>query len=301
MLTAVNRRWFLQFTALAGAGIALARPGRCLLAAAKATPNADRLGWRLACCAYSFNQLSFYETIEKVSALGLDSIEGFVWQKLSPEKPKVLTNFSMSAAERKEMKKRMSDAGVRLVSTYCSKLEVKDDCRRTFEFAKEMGMEFLVAEPPAEAYDMIEALANEFQVSLAVHNHPQPSQYWSPDVLLARSKGRGPRIGACADTGHWCRSNLCPVEQLKRLQGRVVSFHLKDVDTFGEKKAECCPWGTGKGRLKEILAEMKREGFKGVFGIEYEPYKPENFERIRECIAWFDKTAGELSVCGRSG
>ena len=292
MPTAVNRRWFLQSAALTGAGIALAGPANVLPGAgAKAAPNADRLGWRLACCAYSFNKLSFYETIEKVAALGLDSIEGFLWQQLSPEKPKVQTNSAMSSAERQEMKKRMSDAGVRLVSTYCNKLEEKDACRRTFEFAKEMGMEFLVAEPPEGAYDMIETLANEFNISLAVHNHPQPSPYWSPDVLLARSKGRGPRIGACADTGHWCRSNLGPVEQLKRLQGRVVSFHLKDVDTFGEKKAECVPWGTGKGRLREILAEAKRQGFKGVFGIEYEPYKPENFERIRECIAWFEKAA----------
>jgi sugar phosphate isomerase/epimerase len=189
----------------------------------------------------------------------------------------------------------MSDANVRLVSTYCSKLEEADASRKTFEFAKEMGMEFLVAEPPVGAYDMVEKLCNEYQISLAVHNHPQPSPYWSPDVFLERSKGRGPRIGVCADTGHWCRSNLEPVEQLKRLQGRVVSFHLKDVDTFGEKKAECAPWGTGKGRIREILVEMKRQGFKGVFAIEYEPYKPENFELVRQCAAYFEKVAAELA------
>lgn len=296
MSTTLSRRAFLQAASMTAAGVAISGPGLGTLAqAAKATPKAERLGWRLACCAYSFNKLSFYETIEKVSALGLDSIEGFVWQKLSPEEPKVLTNAELSPAQRKEMNKRMSAAGVRLVSTYCNKLEEKDACRRTFEFAKEMGMEFLVAEPPVEAYEMLDALANEYQVSVAVHNHPQPSPYWSPDVFLERSKGRSPRIGVCADTGHWCRSNLCPVEQLKRLQGRVVSFHLKDVTAFGEFKAECCPWGTGKGRLKEILVEMKRQGFQGVFGIEYEPYKPENFESIQQCIAWFEKTASELA------
>jgi sugar phosphate isomerase/epimerase len=299
MHNTLNRRHFLQSTAFAGASLVLGSPLASRASSAAGASAASRLGWRLACCAYSFNKLSFYETIEKVRALGLTAIEGFVWQPLSPDKPKVQTNAILSPAERREMKLRMADANIGLVSTYCSKLQEPDASRKTFEFAKEMGMEFLVAEPPVEAYEMLDKLCNEYQISLAVHNHPQPSPYWSPDVFLARSKGRSPRIGTCADTGHWCRSNLCPVEQLKRLQGRVVSFHLKDVDTFGEKKAECVPWGTGKGRLREILIEMKRQGFRGVFAIEYEPYKPENFDRVRECAAWFEKTAAELAGSGK--
>jgi len=293
MRNTICRRGFLQSAAAAGVGLGLNVP-TLGSAAPRATSNANRLGWRLACCAYSFNKLSFYETIDKVRALGLGAIEGFVWQRLSPEKPKVLTNAQLSAADRREMKLRLADADMRLVSTYCNKLEEPDASRQVFEFAKELGMEFLVAEPPTAAYDMLEKLCNEYQISLAVHNHPQPSPYWSPDVFLERSQGRGPRIGVCADTGHWCRSNLEPVVQLKRLQGRVVSFHLKDVDTYGDKKAECVPWGTGKGRIPEILVEMKRQGFKGVFGIEYEPYHPENFERIRACGTYFEKVAGEL-------
>jgi sugar phosphate isomerase/epimerase len=293
MRNTMSRRGFLQSAALAGAGLALNVPWSV---SAAATPNADRLGWRLACCAYSFNKLSFYETIEKVRALGLRAMEGFVWQRLSPDKPKVLTNAQLSAADRREMRTRLADADIRLVSTYCNKLEELDASRQIFEFAKEMGMEFLVAEPSVAAYDMLEKLCNEYQISLAVHNHPQPSPYWSPDVFLERSKGRGPRIGVCADTGHWCRSNLEPVVQLKRLQGRIVSFHLKDIDTYGEKKAECVPWGAGKGRIAEILVEMKRQAFKGVFAIEYEPYKPENFDRVRECIAYFEKVAGQLGA-----
>lgn len=295
MHNSLNRRHFLRSAAMAGAGVVASSSMLPLATSAQGVSGSGRLGWRLACCAYSFNKLSFYQTIEKIRALGLNSVEGFLWQQLSPDKPKIQTNAQLSAADRREMKLRLSDANVRLVSTYCNKLEEPDASRKTFEFAKEMGMEFLVAEPPVEAYDMLEKLCNEYQISLAVHNHPQPSPYWSPDVFLARSKGRGPRIGTCADTGHWCRSNLCPVEQLKRLQGRVVSFHLKDVDTFGEKKAECVPWGTGKGRIREIMAAMKRQGFRGVFAIEYEPYKPENFDRIRECVAWFETTAREMA------
>ena len=69
---------------------------------------------------------------------------------------------------------------------------------------------------------------------LAIHNHPQPSHYWDVDTVLATCKGRSKWIGACADTGHWCRSGLNPVACCKLLEGRLINFHLKDVAEFDE-------------------------------------------------------------------
>jgi len=45
---------------------------------------------------------------------------------------------------------------------------------------------------------------------------------------LSVVKDRDPRIGACADTGHWVRSGLKPLECLKILQGHIMSVHLHD-------------------------------------------------------------------------
>jgi sugar phosphate isomerase/epimerase len=174
-------------------------------------------------------------------------------------------------------------------------LQKEDASRKIFEWAKGMGVETLVAEPPFKAYDMIEGLCDEYEISLAVHNHPAPSRYFDPATVAKVCEGRGKRIGACCDTGHWVRSGFDPVKACKKLEGRIVSFHLKDVDRFGDKKAECVPWGTGKGDIAGILEEMHRQGFKGVFTIEYEPYRPENFEKIAQCIAFFDETAKKLS------
>jgi sugar phosphate isomerase/epimerase len=80
------------------------------------------------------------------------------------------------------------------------------------------------------------------------------------------------------------------------LKGRVLTFHLKDVSAFGDKEAECVPWGTGKGDIEAILKEMYGQKFRGVFGIEYEPYRPENFEKILQCVAYFDQVAAQLSA-----
>ncbi len=80
------------------------------------------------------------------------------------------------------------------------------------------------------------------------------------------------------------------------LKGRVINLHLKDVSQFGVKGAECVPWGTGKGNIGGILKELHAQGFKGAFGIEYEPYKPENFQLITQCIEYFESVAAELAA-----
>jgi len=298
MRNAVNRRDFLRTAGAVGAGVGLAGLGGAGLMAVEAadrTPHAEKLGWHLGCAAYSFNRLTFYETIDKVAGLGLRRIEIFDWQKLSGQRPGVQTNESMTADDRREAKKRLADAGVELAACYCRALAEEDACRRRFDFAKEMGIETLVAEPPLEAYDMIERLCDEYQVNLAVHNHPAPSNYWNPDTLLKVSKGRSRRIGACCDTGHWVRSGIRPVDALKKLEGRIISFHLKDVDSFGNRDAECVPWGTGAGDIEGILKEVRRQGFKGLFAIEYEPYSPDNLPKIAQCVAYFDKVAAALA------
>jgi sugar phosphate isomerase/epimerase len=87
------------------------------------------------------------------------------------------------------------------------------------------------------------------------------------------------------------RSDIKPVEAVKQLEGRVISFHVKDLNEFG-MKAHDVPWGTGRADLKGILAEVKRQGVKPVFSMEYEHRY--TFTELAACVAYFDKAAGEL-------
>src|SRR3990167_5096278 len=103
MCRAIDRRSFLKVTGSVGAGLGLAGLGVPALFAAKAckgTPHAEKLGWRVACCAYTFNHLPFAEAVEKTAALGLKCIEGFAWQPLSKASDKVQTNEAMPAEAR---------------------------------------------------------------------------------------------------------------------------------------------------------------------------------------------------------
>ena len=70
------------------------------------------------------------------------------------------------------------------------------------------------------------------------HDHPkQPRnpnyRMWDPNYVLSVVKDRDPRIGSCADTGHWVRSNLKPVDCLRILEGRIISSHLKGSQPDG--------------------------------------------------------------------
>ena len=92
----------------------------------------------------------------------------------------------------------------------------------------------LVAEPPTNALDIVEKLCIEYNIKVAIHDHPKGhSIYWNPEAVLAAIKGRTPLMGACADVGHWVRSGLDPVECLKKLDGHIIALHFKDLNKYG--------------------------------------------------------------------
>jgi sugar phosphate isomerase/epimerase len=288
----MNRRDFLKSSGAVGAGIGLAALNRPSLAAAELTkgaPHAEKLGWRLGCQAYSFNQFTFFEAIDKTASLGLHYIEGYPGQRIS-KKLSAAMGADMPAAQRKEVLKKLADSGVKMVN-----FGVGGCDRRHFEFGKEMGVETLVAEPGENDFDEIDKLCGEFKINLAIHNHPKPSHYWNPDTVLKVCKGHSKRIGACADTGHWARSGFKPVDCLKKLAGRIISLHFKDLNKMG-MDAHDVPWGTGVCDVKGMLIELRRQKLKAVFSIEYEYHWENSLPDIAKCVAYFDHAALDIAA-----
>ena len=205
-------------------------------------------------------------------------------------------NEYSSAEMRKAIKQKLADAGVKLVNYgVCGLPKDADQSRKMFDFAKEMGIETIVSEPAEDAFDTIEKLCDEYEINVAIHNHPKPSHYWNPDTVLKVCKGRSKRIGACCDTGHWPRSGLNPIECLKKLEGRIISFHFKDLNKLSPAGHDV-PWGTGACDVKGMLAEVHRQGVKAVFSIEYEYHWDNSLPEIAQCVKYFDKVAAQLAA-----
>jgi L-ribulose-5-phosphate 3-epimerase len=75
-------------------------------------------------------------------------------------------------------------------------------------------------------------------------------------------------------------------------------LHFKDLDETG-MKAHDVPWGMGVGQAKEMLAELKRQKFRGAICVEYEWNWENSLPEIAECIKFFNATAAELAAEGK--
>ncbi len=262
----------------------------------KGAPAAEALGWHLGCQAYSFNRFTFYEAIDKVHALGLHYIEAYPGQTLSKEKPDAKFDHNMPAELYSEVLDRLKAADIKLINYGVVGLGTDEaEDRKVFDFAKAMGIQTIVSEPPPEAFDLLDKLTDEYGINVALHNHPEPSRYWNPDTVLEACEGHSKRIGSCSDTGHWLRSGIDPVDAVKELEGRIICLHFKDLDEFGNKDAHDVPWSTGVANVRGILAELLRQGFQGVFSVEYEYDWDDSLPDIALSIANFNEIAKSLT------
>ena len=265
-----------------------------LLRAQGQTP-AEKLGWQLAIHSYTFQKFSIFDAIDKSAALGVKymSISG----SAILEGTNKLTTVNLSQADRDAIDKKLKARGFgHFVNIGVVQLPADEaKSRQVFEFAKTWGIGTLVAEPEPEALDTVEKLCKEYNIKVAIHDHPKPSHYWNPDTVLAAVKGRTPLMGACADVGHWMRSGLDPLECLKKLQGRIICLHFKDLNEMGPQ-AHDVPWGTGVGKSKELMAELKRQNFHGAFCVEYEYHWENSSPEIAQCVKFWNETCAELAA-----
>ncbi|HOZ45625.1 MAG TPA: sugar phosphate isomerase/epimerase [Candidatus Hydrogenedentes bacterium] len=276
-------------------GFCVALPAMAQDKVANGAPNAEKLGWRVGCQAYSFNRFTFFEAVDKSVSMGLKVIEAYPGQTLSADHSDIKVGHDMSDEGVALMKQKLDEAGIKLVNYGVVELTGDEaQCRKVFDWAKKMGIETIVSEPPYDAFDVIEPLCEEYAINVAIHNHPKPSKYWDYEKVLEVTNGRSKRIGSCADTGHWMRSDINPLEAVKALEGRIISFHMKDLNKFGRDGEHDVPWGTGEADVKAILAELKRQGFQGVFSAEYEHNWENSVPDIAECVKNFDQMAKDL-------
>jgi len=258
------------------------------------TSAADQLGWQLAVHSYTFQKFTIFDAIDKTAALGVKymSISGGVILDGTNRITTVdLTDEQRAAIDRKLKADGFGDfVNIGVVQLPADEAR----CRKVFEFAKKWGIGVLVAEPPTNALDIVETLCKEYNIKVAIHDHPKGhSIYWNPEAVLAAIKGRTPLMGACADVGHWMRSGLDPLECLKKLDGHIICLHFKDLNEMGPN-AHDVPWGTGVGKTKELMAELKRQHFHGAFCVEYEYHWENSSPEIAQCVKFFNRTCDEL-------
>jgi sugar phosphate isomerase/epimerase len=247
-------------------------------------------GFAIGCQAWTFNNYTVMEAIDKTAAAGGKIIEFYPGQKLSPEQPGVKFDHNSPDDVVAQVQAHLKECRVRAVNY--GVVNIPNDeagARKVFEFAKKLGVYGITTEAVG-SLDTIEKLVKEYDIRVGFHDHDrQPSnpdyKMWDPNYVLSVIKNRDPRIGACADTGHWVRSGLKPVDCLKILNGHIISVHLHDMNQMSARSHDV-PAGAGVTDVPAVLDELKRQNFDGNISIEFEYNWKNNVTDAAQCIGF---------------
>jgi sugar phosphate isomerase/epimerase len=246
-------------------------------------------GFAVGCQAWTFKSFTVLETIEKTAQAGGKVIEFFPGQKLSKDEPTAKFDHNASDETIRQVKDHLAKNKVLPVNYGVVGAKGEAEWRKIFEFAKKLGLYGITTEAVGDL-ETIEKLVKEFDIAVGIHQHPKrpndPNyKVWDPAYVLSVVQDRDPRIGACADTGHWATSGVNPLDAIKLLRGRIISLHLKERDQIGQLGTDLI-FGTGITDTKAILDELKRQGFKGNISIEYETNWENSVPDVAQCVGF---------------
>ncbi|WP_312697710.1 sugar phosphate isomerase/epimerase family protein [Sphingobacterium mizutaii] len=238
---------------------------------------------------YSFNRFPFEKSVEMAKAANSQKVEGFSFHNLGDQfGGKVIA--ALTDDEIAKMKGILDSNQVQMVSMYADGKTI-EEWEQLFKQGQKLGLQFLVGEPDPQLLDKINELAGQYKLPLAIHEHAKGlSRYWHPDSAMAAVEGRD-HLKVCADIGHWVRSGLDPVECLQKVEGKLLSLHVKDLDASGNMEAKDVAIGAGVIDYDKVFAELKRQQFSGDIFIECEHNWDNNFEEVKESVNYIRQKA----------
>ena len=250
---------------------------------------------------WTYRRYTFFETVDKTRALGIKYLQAYPGQPLSPEEKGARFHHSMPDAQIDKVRRKLDQAGMQVVGYGVADIgRTEEEMRQAFAFARKMGIRVIATEPKDADFPILDKLVKEYDIGIAVHNHPEPSAYAKPQTVLEKIKGLDARIGACADPGHWMRGGIQPLDALRLLKGRIIDVHIKDRSDFGTAPGvDDVPVGEGKANLHDILAELTLQDYAGFLTFEYEnerevltpePAVRKGLENIRKLTYYWDYT-----------
>jgi sugar phosphate isomerase/epimerase len=259
----------------------------------------SKLGWKVAIQCWTYNQHTFFDALDSIQSLGVHYVEMLSYQTVSKDISQK-SGPDMDQACLEKVKAKLKETGITAIAIWVDPFpKDEENLRKLFAWAKELGIETITTEPDPDnkvAMAITARLCKEYKIKIAVHNHPKKSdndsyKFWDPDFALNMVKSYSPQIGMCTDVGHWYRSRLNPLDCLKKVDGYINSVHFKDLN----EQMQDVPLGTGILNASTLLAELKRQKFKGVLTLEYESWGSKQHQELVQCVEFLNYTCLGLS------
>ena len=195
----------------------------------------------------------------------------------------------------KEVRKMLDGAGVTLVGTHSSDIELSEEkIEDTIAYHKAIGNKnYIIPAVDFSTPEKIEAfvaLVNsagprlaEAGITLAYHNHSAEYLTPTPEGCFLDTLEKRTNNSFEIDTYWAWNAGRSPVEEMKRLGKRLILIHLKDGLKGGEGRA----LGEGEVPLGEIIAAAEALGVPMV--VESETLDPTGPEEVKRCIEYLQK------------
>ena len=292
----VSRRQFIGTSLLAAAGLALASKSSFANAFfAKGKPNSKINGVQIGVITYSFRSMpgSIQQILQYCIDCNINDIElmGEAAEAYAgaPKYDGSADYNARMAAWREStlmdpflaIRKMYNDAGVNIYAWKPNALNAKNsDAEITYAFnaGKALGCTHVTVELPDEMQTQrLGDLAEKSDMMVGYHAHTQATPtLW--DVALSQNDHNGINL----DIGHYVAgTSTSPIDFIKKNHKRILSMHLKDRKFHDGPNM---PWGQGDTPIKEVLALMKKEGYKFPATIEQEYKIPEGSDAVKEVI-----------------
>ncbi len=248
--------------------------------------------WKLGVQLWTFKEFDMHTALKKADSANVRFVEAYIGQPLGFDADNTFgphlsdEQFATLQGILQQHNVKINAFGVIVPQSGTEWVDM-------FKLARKLGVSYITAEPLKHHLDTVNLLAGEYGIPVAIHDHPYPNAYAHPDSVINAMKGRE-HLYACADIGHWARNGLDVVECLQQLEGRILGVHLKDVKVAGDTKAEDVVVGTGVVPVADVMAELKRQAFKGMFSIEREGNWLNNIEDVKSTKVLFDKITDSL-------
>lgn len=183
-----------------------------------------------------------------------------------------------------------SKAGIAIVSIGVEWMagDVARD-RSRFEFCRAAGIRHMsISFGPETLFEdrlrHVDALAEEYDLRLAIHNHGGCDWLGNATMLKYVFSRTSPRIGVCIDTGWALDAKEDPVKWVELFGPRVHAVHIKDFVFDRARNPSDVVIGTGNLDLGGFVDALKRIGFTGPLVIEYEGDEANPVPALKECV-----------------
>jgi inosose dehydratase len=288
-----RRRFLSRSAALAGSALA----GAAVNAQERtAQPANDGFGgFTVGVQSYTFRNFNFEQAMQRTADLGLRYVELFRNHVPLNSTPQQLDAIKATL-------RRLNITPISFgVESFTRDAAAN---RRIFDFARNLGVRYLSADPSPDSFDSLNDLVQEYNIAIAIHPHGPTGnslhRWHRATVINAAIQNRHRLIGTCIDTGHVIRCaqpphnlELNPSAEIRAMGARNFGLHLKD---HNNQRRTDVVFGRNGGVLNvpDILRTLREVRFSGYIAIEYEASPNDPSPDVRACLDVFRESVRNL-------